>query len=141
MVCPYIPCFLALFFLVVPRESIGQNGQLAELNDVKVAVEYLPGKLERLGLRRQAITDHAFVILRSKLPRLTVNNSASSIVYININLELGSTTRRVEIDYFGAIEVSVMRTVRIIKTNGVTYADLWGRSMRGIFPSKDQVGW
>lgn len=49
MIRLYLPFFLALFFLVVPKESVGQNGELADLNSVRIVVEKLESKERKLG--------------------------------------------------------------------------------------------
>jgi len=136
MVRLYVAGFFAMFMLVVPKESVGQNGQLAELNEIKIVVEYLRSETKRLGLKRLAIKDHVLVLLRSKLPRLSVKDSAIPYIYINVKLGIGL---RAEIDYFGSVTVAVKRGVIIVETGEAIAAGVWnkGRALTG--PKKSAV--
>ena len=131
MIRPYLPCFLALFILAVPKESVGQGGELAGLNEVSLLVEELPSSTKRFSIK-QAIKDHALVLLRSKLPRLSVVNESSTIfppyVYIRVNLRIGSTFGGKEVDYYGSVTVDINRYVTINRTGKRTYGSIWNSS-------------
>jgi len=125
MVRLYLPFFLALFILVVPKESEGQYGKLAELTEVRIVVENLKEAKEKLGLTSKDVENHVLVLLRSKLPGLEVSRSLSSLLYININLGL-ATSHGKPFGYFGAIDVEVRREVIIIGTKKTIMATATG---------------
>jgi len=138
MIRLYLSVFFALFVLVVPKESVGQNGELAKLNEVKIVLAALTSEQKKLGLKTQAITDHALVLLRSKLPRLSVKDSAIPYVYININIGIGKVGG-VARDYYGAIRVEIKRHVIINTTGKSFYAVVWDTGMRVTGPMNDAV--
>jgi len=82
----YIPFFLALFFLVVPKESAGQDGDLTNVSEVSIVVGKLDSPSKTLGLDEMAIKNHVFVLLQSKLPRLLVKDYADSRIHIIVDL-------------------------------------------------------
>ena len=131
MVRLYLPFFLALFILVVPKESEGQYGKLAELTEVRIVVENLKEAKEKLGLTSKDVENHVLVLLRSKLPGLEVSRSLSSLLYININLGL-ATSHGKPFGYFGAIDVEVRREVIIIGTKKTIMATVWNTGSRMI---------
>ena len=120
----YPMLLFALMVLVMPVESAGQNGQLAKLSEVKIVVEKLSRETKELGLKVGDIKNHAFVLLRSKLPRLVVKDSSAPYIYIRINIGKGKSGDSVA-GYYGAVIVEVKRIVTISKTGRVAFASLW----------------
>ena len=125
MVRLYIPYFFALLFLVVPEDSAGQQGDLAGLTEVRIEVFAFDKSDKELGLDSDDIKNHVFVLLRSKLPRLVVNESAAAGVYIRITLGIGETSSRKKTDYFGSVQLMVRRPVSILKTGMKSSAYVW----------------
>jgi len=129
MIRLYLSVFSALFILVVPKESVGQYGNFTDLSGVTIQVGKLGSVTKKLGIDETAIKNHALVLLRSKLPRLLVKDSADSTVYIHV--DVGEvTTGREAIGYYGFVTVSVSRVVTIMKTGKVTEADLFSGTQR-----------
>jgi len=125
MVRVYLPFFLALFILVVPKESVGQLGHLAEVNDINITVEDIGSDEQKLGFKKQEIQSHVFVLLRSKLPRLAVRDVSYSTIYVNINIGLTNTG-----SYYGSVRVEILRPATIKKTGKLTTGTFWIRDTR-----------
>ncbi len=64
----------------------------------------------------------------SKLPRLIINESSDSFVYIRITLFIGQSVKGKKLDYFGSVKLKVKRRVSILKTGKTTLADIWDYS-------------
>ena len=124
MIRLYLPFFLALFILVVPKESEGQNGQLTQINSVKIVVR-LYGESKDMGLTEDGIKDQILVLLRSKLPRLPVNKSA--LYGLLVTVQFTHVTRGGEKTdiFYGHIFVAVNGKVTQLMTNKLVNADLW----------------
>ena len=129
MIRLYLSVFSALFILVVPKVSVGQYGNFTDLSEVTIQVGKLESVTKKLGLDETAIKNHALVLLRSKLPRLLVKDSADSTVYIHVDVGEVRTGREA-IGYYGFVSVGVSRVVTIIKTGKVTEADLFYGTQR-----------
>jgi len=128
----YLLLGVALFVVSVPEGLRAQNGRLAGLDEVNILVEDLPSSTKRLGLTEQSIKDQVLVLLRSKLPRLSVVNNSSTIfapyVYIQVNLRIGKTVGGKEVDFYGSVQVDINRYVTINRTGKRTYGTIWNGS-------------
>jgi len=129
MVRLYLPLFLALFILGVPEESPAQNGNFTDLSEVTIVVEKLDSESKNLGLDETAIKNHVLVLLRTKLPRLLVEDSALSRVHINVDVGDIRTGSEV-LAYYGSVSMGVARMVTIMETRKVTLAFLYNSTIR-----------
>ena len=129
MVRLYLPFFLALFILAVPREAAGQNGSFTDVSEVAIQVEELNSQAKNLGLDETAIKNHVLVLLRTKLPRLLVEDSALSRVHINVDVGDIRTGSEV-LAYYGSVSMGVTRMVTIMETRKVTLAFLYNSTIR-----------
>ena len=119
----YLILSLVILTLAVPVESRGQN--LAKLREVNILVEEMSSESKELGLTREDLKNHAFVLLRNKLPRLVINESATEHIYIRVHLAYSGLEGRRKVGYFGVTEVKVFRVVAIAKTKKFTAASVW----------------
>ena len=117
--------YLALLVLVVSVESAAQTGELARLSEVAILIETLSRDAKELGLNRDDIKNHVFVLMRSKLPRLIVNESADPYVYIRATLHIGKSKSGTKLNFYGAIQLHVKRRVSISKTGKSMFSDVW----------------
>ena len=137
MIRLYLPFFLALLFLVGPKESIGQDGQLTQINSVTIVV-WLSDKAKEMGLTKRGIKDQILVSLRSKLPRLAVNKLAHYRLLVSVSLVYeripsGEKTNT----YFGHILVAVLGYVTQLETNKPVLAPLWTLASSLMGPAPD----
>ena len=125
MIRLYLPFSLVLLFLVVPKESAAQSGNLAEMSEVAVVV--LRGLTKGITqvLNEREITNLALVLLRSKMPRLLVKDSADSIVLIFVNIAPTATTTNPVTGHFGFVSVGVQDNVTIVRTGKIGRGYLW----------------
>ncbi len=76
-----------------------------------------------------AIKKHVLVLLRTKLPRLLVEDSALSRVHITV--DVGEIRKGSEVlAYYGSVSIGVTRMVTIIETGEVTPASLYNSTIR-----------
>ena len=127
MVRLYPIVFFALLVMVMPKEGSSASGDISKLLEVRVEVGDLGRDEMTLGLNKKVIETHAIVTLLRKLPRVVVNESAKSIVQIRTIFGTGKMVGGVEKWYFGAMMVSVVRPVTILKTGRSTKAIVWNR--------------
>jgi len=120
MVRLYLPVFLALFIVAVPKESAGQNGELAGLSEAHIVIKDLSNISKAVGITRNGITEYVFVQLRSRLPRLEIKKSATPYVYVTI-----SVNRSQSPGYFGSVSISINRSVTINQTGKIVSAPIW----------------
>lgn len=134
----YLPFFVALLILAVPRELAGQweHDRLAELPEVRIVAEGLMGDIEKSGLNKESLTNHTLALLRKKLPRLVINKSAESFLYVNARLSRLGEEKTV---YYGAVWVGVYRPVIIKKTGKSISAMVWFRARSITGPLDDAV--
>ena len=125
MIRLYLLFFLALLILVVPKESAGQNGNFTEMSETFISVPNLSRCAKKLGLDKTSIKNQALVLLRSKLPRLLVKDSAVSGVYVSVYAGPTKTVGGNTVGYFGYVSVGVSRNVTITKTGLNTAGFLW----------------
>ena len=125
MVRFYLPFFLALLFFVVPKESAAQSGNLAEMSEVAIVVLNNLAKGITQVLDEREITNQALVLLRSKMPRLLVKDSADSIVLIFVNIAPTATTTNPISGHFGFVSVGVQDNVTIVRTGKIGRGLLW----------------
>jgi len=131
MVRLYLPIFLALLILVIPKESVASD-MLAELREVAINVA-IGKNAKKFGVAEEGVKKHTLGLLRRKLPYLVIKDSV--LPKVSINITLGSTNAGVEeIGYFGQIEVEVFRTVTIQKTGMVILANVWETGMSFVGP-------
>ena len=121
---------IALSVLVASRESAGQGGRLAGLEEIRVVVESLGSIEDKTNLKRGDLTIHTLALIKEKVPRLEINGSAKSIIYINARLALSQGRGKTN-HYFGAVWVGVYRPVIIKKTGRSVNAMVWYRA-RGV---------
>ena len=127
MVRLYPIVFFALLVMVMPKEGSSASGDISKLLEVRVEVGDLGRDEMTLGLNKKVIETHAIVTLLRKLPRVVVNESAKSVVQIRTIFGTGKMVDGVEKWYFGAMMVSVVRPVTILKTGRSTKAIVWNR--------------
>lgn len=127
MVRLYPIVFFALLVMVMPKEGSSASGDISKLLEVRVEVGDLGRDEMTLGLNKKVIETHAIVTLLRKLPRVVVNESAKSVVQIRTIFGTGKMVGGVEKWYFGAMMVSVVRPVTILKTGRSTKAIVWNR--------------
>jgi hypothetical protein len=113
--------------MVMPKEGSSASGDISKLLEVRVEVGDLGRDEMTLGLNKKVIETHAIVTLLRKLPRVVVNESAKSVVQIRTIFGTGKMVDGVEKWYFGAMMVSVVRPVTILKTGRSTKAIVWNR--------------
>ena len=133
MIRLYLPIFLALFILAVPKESVGQNGQLAGLTEVKIVTGALSAKAKELGLSKSQINQQVFVFLRSKLPSLSVSDTATPSIKVMVGLDPIRSSSKRELGYYGTITIKVYRHVLVSKSGKSVIAPVWtdGYSLHG----------
>ncbi len=127
----YLPLFLTLLILAIPKESVASS-MLAELREVTINVAV--GKhAKKFGVAEKGVKNHTLGLLQSKLPHLVVMKSV--LPKVSINITLGGTNAGVEkVGYFGQIEVEVFRIVTIQKTGMVILANVWETGMSFVGP-------
>ena len=125
MVRLYLPLFLALLILTVPKESIGQNGQLANIHQIGIVIEDLTDDAKELGLTKHGLKNHALVLLRSKLPYLNVHESAPEKILIAVPLYYLTIDDRSKIGFYGSVMVRVFRPVTVNATGKLMRAVVW----------------
>ncbi len=123
MIRLYLPLFLALLLFMVPRESMGQNGELAQINSVTIVVR-VTDEAKHMGQTEDVIKDTTLVLLRSKLRRLEIKKSATPYVYVTI-----SVNRSQNPGNFGSVSVSINRSVTINQTGKIVSAPIWNDSI------------
>ena len=69
--------FIFLLFLAGPGKAAGQSTELAQLQGVTLVVEDLDRKEKMLGLNEEWLKDHTLALLRSKVPRLMVDQPSA----------------------------------------------------------------
>jgi hypothetical protein len=120
---------VTLSVLVGAKGAAGQTGRLGGLDEIRVVVESLGESEDKTGLNRGNMTIHTLALLKDKVPRLIINGTAESFIYINTRLanpaESGSN------DYYGAVWIGVYRPVIIKKTGLPISAMVWYRA-RGV---------
>jgi len=133
MIRPYLPIFLALIILAVPKESAGQYANFADLSEVAIVVDKLEVAAEKFGLDEMAIKRQVLVLLQSKLPDLIVNDAADSGVGILIIVGESKGHQGNTLGYFGSVSVGLTRKVTIMKTGAMTSGYLWygARAIKG----------
>jgi len=125
MIRTYLLLCLVLFILAVPRESVGQGGVLAELNAIDIVVMDLTSFEKRLGLSKEAISNQVLVLLRSKVPRLIVTDTANSVVFIDVSVDAIRTTQDSNFGHYGYVVVSIGRQVTIMETGRFGGGFIW----------------
>jgi len=121
----YLPFFLALLFLAVPKESVGQAGNLAQISALEIFVT-LTKTAKELKLSESKIKDQALVLLRSKLPRLEVKDSALYDLGVILNLQyMRLNDHDKPVGYSGYVVVAVNAYVNHPLTNKPVYVLLW----------------
>jgi len=129
MVRLFLSVFFALFILAVPKESVGQTGQLAGLTEIKILVENLSRAAKQSGLIGTQFKDHILDFLQSKLPRLAVAKSGDSFIDVSINIDYVTTASgRSNNDFNGSILLQIYRKVAVHKTAKVVLVPVWTKS-------------
>lgn len=118
---------VALSVLVISKESAGQTGRLAGLEEIRVVVESLGRIEDKTRLNRGDLTIHTLALLKEKVPRLVIKGTAKSFIYINARLAVSQAGGRTN-NYFGAVWVGVYRPVIIKKTGLPVSAMVWYRA-------------
>jgi len=116
-------------FLVCPAEVWSQTqpkGNLAKLSQVKVLVQELSQEAKDAELTDEDLKTHALSILKSKLPKLLVSDTANEFIAIRINFGKLSRPGGEKPDYFSGVDVELWRLVRIRSTGKDTVAMVWG---------------
>ena len=104
--------FSAALIVLASQPDLGaQSGKLASLNRVGINVEELGREERKLGLATDDIKAHVMDQLRSKIPRLVIEESASEFIYIVILL--GTTEGNVggNPSFAGSVLAEVYRRV------------------------------
>ena len=129
MVRLFLSVFFALFILAVPKESVGQTGQLAGLTEIKLLVKTLSRAAKQSGLTETQFKDHILVFLQSKLPRLAVAKSGDSFFDVSINIDYVTTASgRSKRGFNGSISLQIYRKVAVHKTAKVVLLPVWTKS-------------
>ncbi len=93
---------------------------LTKLKSVCVFVDALDPDIERhLGLSKEAISNHVYVWLKGKLPRLRVERYTGTrtgvcefrapTIRVNVNLGVGTTVGGRKTAYYGSVEIRLVR--------------------------------
>ena len=129
MVPLFLSVFFALIILAVPNESVGQNGQLAGLTEIKLLVKNLSHAAKQSGLTETQFKDHILVFLQSKLPHLAVAKSVDSFIDVSINIDNVTTASgRSDRGFNGSILLQIYRKVAYHKTAKVVLLPVWTKS-------------
>ena len=126
MVRFYLPLFLALLILATPVDLLGQDGSLAKMHELSINVS-VSALGQSLGVTEDNLNSHVLVLLRSKLPRLSVIDAAPEHMLILVDLGVTKLERGREIGYFGNVYVGAKRWVNLIATNKTLLETVWGR--------------
>ena len=119
-------CALVLV-IASAEESAGQTGRLTGLEEIRVVVESLGAMEDKTGLKQGDLTIHVLTVLRNRLPRLVINGTADSFLWVNARLAMSETGGRSNY-YYGAIWVGLFRPVVIKKTGLPINAMVWYRA-------------
>jgi len=95
-------------------------GSAAQKRKLDKAVTEINGRITR---------NHVLFLLRTKLPRLLVEDSALSRVHINVDVGDIRTGSEV-LAYYGSVSMGVTRMVTIMETRKVTLAFLYNSTIR-----------
>jgi len=118
---------LALLILVLPVEAAGQYGQLGKLSELKIVVLPFSNYEKKLELNEDNIKNQIFEFLRSKLPRVSVKESAIEGLNVIINLGENRLESGGKAGYNGLIDVRIYRLAKI-KNNGLnTNVIVWSK--------------
>jgi hypothetical protein len=115
-------CFL---LVLIPRSSAQE---LKDLRQVHITVETINKEEQKsIGLSEEAVESQTLVALKRDMPKLDVNKTAPSSVYVNINtIEL---TNALVVD----LSIKLRRPARVLRDDsseiGTTFATVWGRSV------------
>jgi len=126
---------VALSILAGANSASGQAGRLAGLDEIRVVVESLSGVEDKTGLNRGDMTIHTLALLKDKAPRLVINGTAESFIYVNTRLAINPVNSGKN-DYYGAVWIGVYRPVIIKKTGLAISAMVWYRA-RGVTGTVD----
>jgi len=121
----YPMLLFALLVLMVPVESAAGSGKLTGLREVRLEIKDLSRIEKELGLNEDSIKDHAFVLLRSKLPRLAVSESATSFVHVAPIIHFVTNQGGKKTGYYGFVLIRVFRRVMIVEIRKVTEVSVW----------------
>lgn len=131
--------FSAALIVLASQPDLGaQSGKLASLNRVGINVEEFGREERKLGLATDDIKAHVIDQLRSKIPRLVIEESASEFIYIVILL--GTTEGDIggNPSFAGSVLAEVYRRVRVHATGTDVAAVVW-RDLRVVQGRLDAV--
>ncbi len=134
-----VAIFSAAAIVLASQADLGaQSGKLASLNRVGINVEELGREERKLGLAADDIKAHVMDQLRSKIPRVFIEESASEFIYIVILL--GSTEGETSGNpsFAGSVLFEVYRRVRVHATGMDVAAVVW-RDLRAVHGRLDTV--
>ncbi|NIO06573.1 MAG: hypothetical protein GTO40_00785 [Deltaproteobacteria bacterium] len=124
----FIVLILATLSLSVAAEgTASERGDLTRLGEVRVVVEDSNSHMKEMGLTEEALKKEVVGLLLGKLPRVAIDNTAKSYVYVNVNVLYGTVESRKRY-YFGNVMVQVKQPVINKNTGQEISAAVWGLS-------------
>ena len=126
MIRLHLPLFFALLILATPVDLLGQDGSLAEMHKLSINVS-VSALGQSLGANEDNLNSHVLVLLRSKLPRLSVIDESPVHILILVDLGVIKLERGREIGYYGNVYVGAKRWINLIATNKTLLETVWGR--------------
>jgi len=121
---------------MVPKESLGQNGELVKLEEVRIVVAHISKVEKKLGLTKEDLKNHIFVFLRSKLPRLKVREYAESYIWIGVTPDY-ITQGASKTGVYGLVDVRVYSAVTIKTSKRNASVAIWVATNTFIGPLGD----
>lgn len=118
--------FSATFFLLGrPANSGAEAGKLAALERIAVVVEELSWEARTLGLATAEVKDHLIDRLRSKIPQMVIDDSASEFIDIVILLGPSGGETGGNANFAGLVSGEVYRRVKVHATGMNVAAVVW----------------
>lgn len=128
----FMVLFLLLAFMFMfPVQSSAQTFKLqnlAALRAVHVVVEDIGQDGKDLGITEEDLKAHLIVLLRNKVPKLSVKASAWEYIYLNVTLNFSEVGER-KVGFHGNVELEVVRPGTIEGIRGTTLLEVWKRGM------------
>ena len=114
----------------VSAQTLSEHVQgLVTLTQINIVIENIGPTAEDLGVSVDHIKSQAVVLLRNKVPKLQISESAQDTLYIDVHLSAGKIFGQ-KTDFYGMVQLKVFRLATVVASKMTGKVIVW--DTRGI---------
>ncbi len=121
-----LPCHPAMISTARGAEA---GRMLGDLECVAIEVEEVGQEGEEIGLTKPLLESYVRMGAKAKLPRLRVDASCQSYLYLNLNMIKGDSVRGPERVYYGAMRLELRRLGTAAESKETGIMTVWDRGV------------